>query len=195
MSHLEKNRLSSDRNFFGSFPRDDFLRRFSAWDLAFFKRVFHLANLFTRTDNKVGTVPTCSWRNFSPTNFNQSRCRILVFASRRANNVAKWKTGFNLFSSSVSDAKSSDSYSSTTSHPSLLLSAIFINFCRFFMVVLASLASCGILPASPALFRIRERILSSLALNSNCFLLPLHLNFIACFSIVALFLKLVSFLF
>ena len=52
-----------------------------------------MANLFARTEKKVGTVPTCSRRIFSPTNFNQSRCRILVFASRRANKFAKWKTG------------------------------------------------------------------------------------------------------
>ena len=31
---------------------------------------------------------------FSPANFNQSRCRILVFASRRANKITKWKIGF-----------------------------------------------------------------------------------------------------
>ena len=59
----------------------------------YLKPVFHLANLFARTEKKVGTVPTCSRRIFSPTNFNQSRCRILVFASRRANKFAKWKTG------------------------------------------------------------------------------------------------------
>ena len=58
------------------------------------KPVFHLATLFARTDKKGGTVTTCSRRIFSPANFNQSRCRILVFASRRANKVAKWKTGF-----------------------------------------------------------------------------------------------------
>ena len=48
------------------------------------KPVFHLANLFVQ---KVGTVPNCSRQIFSPTNVNQSRCRILVFASRRANNI------------------------------------------------------------------------------------------------------------
>ena len=58
------------------------------------KPVFHLATLFVRTDKKVGTVLTCSRRIFSPANFNQSQCRILVFASRRANKVPKWKTGF-----------------------------------------------------------------------------------------------------
>ena len=58
------------------------------------KPIFHLANLFARTDKKVGTVPTCSRRIFSPDNFNQSLCRILVFASRRTNKVAKWKIGF-----------------------------------------------------------------------------------------------------
>ena len=52
-----------------------------------------MATLFARTDKNVGTVPTCSWRMFSPANFNQSRCRILVFASCRPNKVAKWKTG------------------------------------------------------------------------------------------------------
>ena len=51
--------------------------------------IFHLATLFARTDKKVGTLPTCSRRIFSPASFNQSRCRILVFASRRANKVAK----------------------------------------------------------------------------------------------------------
>ena len=55
------------------------------------KPIFHLANLFARTDKKEGTVPTRSRRIFSPVNFNQSRCQILVFASRRANKVAKWK--------------------------------------------------------------------------------------------------------
>ena len=57
------------------------------------KAVFKLATLFARTGKKVGTLPTCSRRIFSPANFNQSRCRILFFASRRANKVAKWKIG------------------------------------------------------------------------------------------------------
>ena len=63
---------------------------------AVLKPVFHLVILFARTNKKVGTVPTCSRRIFSPAKFNQSRCRILVFASRRANKVAKWKTGLRL---------------------------------------------------------------------------------------------------
>ena len=46
------------------------------------KPVIHSANLFARTDKKVGTLPTCSRRIFSPANFNQSRCQILAFASR-----------------------------------------------------------------------------------------------------------------
>ena len=62
--------------------------------LLWIKPVFHQANLFARTDKKVGTLPTCSQRIFSPANFNQSRCRILVFASCRANKFAQWKTGF-----------------------------------------------------------------------------------------------------
>ena len=41
------------------------------------KLIFHLVNLL-----EIGTVPTCSRRIFSPANFNQSRCRILVFALR-----------------------------------------------------------------------------------------------------------------
>ena len=48
------------------------------------KPIFHLANLFVRTDKKVGTLPTCSRRIFSRANFSQSRCPILIFASRRA---------------------------------------------------------------------------------------------------------------
>ena len=52
------------------------------------KPVFHQANLFARTDKKVGTLPTCSRRIFSPANSNQSRCRILVFASRRTSKFA-----------------------------------------------------------------------------------------------------------
>ena len=59
-----------------------------------FNPIFHLANLFARTVKKVGTLSTCSRRIFSPVNFIQSRCRILVLASRRANKVAKWKIGF-----------------------------------------------------------------------------------------------------
>ena len=41
------------------------------------KPIFHLANLFERTDRKVGSLPTCSRRIFSPANFNLSRCWIL----------------------------------------------------------------------------------------------------------------------
>ena len=60
------------------------------------KPIFHLANLFVRTDKKVGTLPTCSRRIFSRANFSQSRCPILIFASRRAKKVAKWKIGLTL---------------------------------------------------------------------------------------------------
>ena len=59
------------------------------------KDYFPLDDLFARTHKKVGTLPSCSRRTFSPANFNQSRCRILIFASRRANKVAKWKIGVN----------------------------------------------------------------------------------------------------
>ena len=57
------------------------------------KARFPLGEFVRANRKKVGTVPTCSRRIFSPTNFNQSRCRILVFASRRANKFAKWKMG------------------------------------------------------------------------------------------------------
>ena len=85
------------------------------------KPVFHLANLFARTEKKVGTVPTCSRRIFSPTNVNQSRCRILVFASRRANKFAKWKTGF-----IVSDMESVKAKIDGLARSKLLSSASFI---------------------------------------------------------------------
>ena len=54
-----------------------------ALDFVLLKPIFHFANLFVRTDKKVGMVPTCSRRIFSPANFNQSGSWILVFASRR----------------------------------------------------------------------------------------------------------------
>ena len=59
----------------------------------FTKARFPLGDFVARTDIKVGTVPTCSRRIFSPANLNQSRYRILVFALRRVNKVAKLKTG------------------------------------------------------------------------------------------------------
>ena len=57
------------------------------------KPIFHLANLFARTDKKVGTLPICLRRIFSPANFNQPCYRILVLASCHAKKVAKWKIG------------------------------------------------------------------------------------------------------
>ena len=48
------------------------------------KPIFHLANLFARTGKKVGTVPTCSRRIFSPVNFNQSRAAGFLFSLRDA---------------------------------------------------------------------------------------------------------------
>ena len=58
---------------------------------------------------KVGTVPTCSRRIFSLTNFNQSRCLILIFASHSANKVAKWKIG--LTPIEISEAENGSLYS------------------------------------------------------------------------------------
>ena len=37
------------------------------------KPVFHLATLSAQTEEKVGTVPSCSRRIYSLTHFNQSR--------------------------------------------------------------------------------------------------------------------------
>ena len=45
----------------------------------FVKPIFHLATLFARTDKKVGTLPTCSRRIFSPANFNQSRQSSFIY--------------------------------------------------------------------------------------------------------------------
>ena len=69
------------------------------------KAYFPLGEYVARTDKKVGTLPTCSRRIFSPANFNQSCCRILVFASRRVKKVAKWKIGLTMsdFELSVDD--------------------------------------------------------------------------------------------
>ena len=57
-------------------------------------KFLYIVGDFVRGRKRVGTVLTCSRRIFSLTNFNQSHCRILVFASRRANKVAKCKIGF-----------------------------------------------------------------------------------------------------
>ena len=43
---------------------------------------FPLGEFVRANRQKIGTLPTCSRRIFSRANFNQSRCRILVFASR-----------------------------------------------------------------------------------------------------------------
>ena len=71
--------------------------------LAQMKVMFVVSSLFStwrfcsrEQTKKVGTLPTCSRRIFSPANFNQSRCWNPVFALRRANKVAKWKIGFTL---------------------------------------------------------------------------------------------------
>ena len=56
------------------------------------------------------------------------------------------------FSSSEPDANSSDSYSATTCQPSLLLSAIFISFCRLRISCLASWV-CFLISSSDDLAR------------------------------------------
>ena len=60
------------------------------------KGYFPLGDFVRGSRKKVRKVPTCPWRIFSPDDFNQSRYRILVFASRRANKVANWKIGFSI---------------------------------------------------------------------------------------------------
>ena len=70
----------------------------------------------------------------------------------------------------------SDSYSWTTSQPSLLRSAIFINFCLLRMICCASCTKLNTWLESSVLVFIRERGLFSSTFTSNCFLLPLNLN-------------------
>ena len=80
------------------------------------------------------------------------------------------------FSSSEFEARSPYSYSWTTNQPSLLRSAIFINFCLLRINCSASCTKVFTWLGSSALALILESRLCSLALNSNCFLLHLNLN-------------------
>ena len=89
----------------------------------------------------------------------------------------------NLFSSSESDARSSDSYSWTTDQPSLVLSAIVMSFCRFLMTCCPSSTNFRTLIELSTLSLISESTLAICALTSNCFLFPLDLNWFASFSI------------
>ena len=83
----------------------------------YLKPIFHLANLFARTDKKVGTVPTCSRGIFSPANFNQSRlpdscfrlasieiidieCVTPIFSQVKNLSPTKWRISKGIFSSS-----------------------------------------------------------------------------------------------
>ena len=79
-------------------------------------------------------------------------------------------------SSSEFEARSSDSYSWTTNQPSLLRSAILINFFLLRMICSASCTKLRTWLESSALVLIREKRLSSLAFTSNCYLLPLNLR-------------------
>ena len=90
------------------------------------------------------------------------------------------------FSSSESEARSSVSYSWTTSQPSLFLSAIFINFWRFLMISFASATNLWIPAGLPVLSSICVNILSNRAFTSNCFRLPLYLMSAASLSDFAL---------
>ena len=87
-------------------------------------------------------------------------------------------------SSSDPNAKSSDTYSSTTFQPSTLLSAILICFCRFrinsFPSFINSL-TVTLWPSVSAL--ILSRTESSLALCSNCFWFLLNRSWATCLSV------------
>ena len=62
---------------------------------------FPLGDFVRANRQKSRNSPSCLRRIFSLANFNQSRCWILVFALRRANKIAKWKTGFIVRSSHI----------------------------------------------------------------------------------------------
>ena len=90
----------------------------------------------------------------------------------------------NRLSSSDPDAKSSETYSSTTFQPSTLLSAILISFCCFrinsFPSFINSLTAT-LWPSVSAL--ILSRTESSLALCSNYFWFPLNQSWPTCLSV------------
>ena len=72
---------------------------FVASKFAVVKPIFHLANLFARTNKKVGTVPTCSRQIFPPVSFNQSRLSdsCFRFASREQSRQVENRFKFSMF--------------------------------------------------------------------------------------------------
>ena len=81
------------------------------------------------------------------------------------------------FSSSEPDASSSDSYSATTCQPSLLLSAIFVSFCRFRIrcLPLGKFLDLRQIWLDAFTFNFNAyKMASNSALGSNCFWFPLN---------------------
>ena len=93
------------------------------------------------------------------------------------------------FSSSELEARSSrsDSYSCATCQPSLLRSANFISFWRFFISCWPSSISCRISEGLSMFSSILLKMLLRLAFSSNCFRLPLNFNSLAPFWYFRLF--------
>ena len=117
-------------------------------------------------------LPRKSWTSLADLNFLEALPELALdsFLFFSADNLA-----FRIFfSSSELEASLSDSYYCTTSHPSLLLSASFINFCRFFMSCLPSATSLRTSCGSFRLTSIWPKMWSNWAFNSSCFLLPLN---------------------
>ena len=86
------------------------------------------------------------------------------------------------FSSSESDARSWDSYSQTTSQPSLFLLAILISFWRSLISCFPSATNLRTSDESSTLPSIWVKMLFEGEFNSNCFLFPLNLIAEAFFS-------------
>ena len=103
-------------------------------------------------------------------------CSVFLAALR----LAASRAFLRCFSSSESEASSSDSYSATTCQPSLLLSVILISFCLFRRSCLASRARLLMRSLLGQLRWVSVSMFSKIeaiaALSSNCFWLPLDFN-------------------
>ena len=97
------------------------------------------------------------------------------------------------FSSSESDARSWDSYSQTTSQPSLFLSAILISFWRSLISCFPSATNLRTSDEFSTLPSIWVKMLFECEFNSNCFLFPLNLIAEAFFSDFGGFFQLFAF--
>ena len=97
------------------------------------------------------------------------------------------------FSSSESDARSWDSYSQTTSQPSLFLSAILISFWRSLVSCFPSATNLRTSDEFSTLPSIWVKMLFECKFNSNCFLFPLDLIAEAFFPDFGGFFQLIAF--